>query len=114
MPHEFDYVEAPTEGKVDKWGFTIKPTICDNEVITICLKNTPCGIDKKQATVIIEKFGKNRRGFGSIPVIVKLGKTEWKTSIFPDSKSGTFLLPLKAQVRKKEEVEEKSNSINEK
>ena len=41
MSHEFDPCEAPVDGKVDKWGFTIKPTICDNEVITICLKNTP-------------------------------------------------------------------------
>jgi len=42
MPSEFDYVEAPTEGKVDKWGFTIKPPMCDNEVIIRCLKNAPC------------------------------------------------------------------------
>jgi hypothetical protein len=33
-----------------------------------------------------------------------LGKTSWKTSIFPDAKSGGYLLPLKAVVRKKENV----------
>jgi hypothetical protein len=27
MAHEFDPCEAPAEGKLDKWGFTIKPTI---------------------------------------------------------------------------------------
>jgi hypothetical protein len=64
------------------------------------------GVDKKQSAIIKGKYGQNRCGFGSIPVHVKLGKTEWKTSIFPDSKSGTYLLPLKAQVRKKEEIEE--------
>ena len=56
MSHEFDPCEAPVEGKVDKWGFTIKPPICDNEVITICLKNTPCGIDKKQVERIIKEI----------------------------------------------------------
>ena len=48
MPSEFDYVEAPTEGEVDKWGFTIKPTISDTELILRCLRNAPCGSDKKQ------------------------------------------------------------------
>ena len=56
MPHEFDYVEAPTTGEVDKWGFTIKPSISDTEVIIRCLKNTPCGIDKKQVERIIKDY----------------------------------------------------------
>jgi hypothetical protein len=42
------------------------------------------------------------RGWGSIPVTVTIGKTTWKTSIFPDKRSGSYLLPLKAEVRKKE------------
>jgi hypothetical protein len=46
------------------------------------------------------------KGWGSLPVEVTIGKTTWKTSIFPDSKSGTFILPIKAVVRKKEEVYE--------
>ncbi len=49
------------------------------------------------------QMGSLRRGWGSIPVTVKLGKTEWKTSIFPD-KSGLYLLPLKAAVRKQEQI----------
>jgi hypothetical protein len=44
----------------------------------------------------------NRRGFGSIRVAVQLGNTRWKTSIFPDSKAGTFVLPVKKDVRKAE------------
>ena len=32
------------------------------------------------------------------------GKTTWKTSIFPDKKSGTYLLPLKADVRRREGI----------
>ncbi len=48
-------------------------------------------------------FDHQKKGWGSLPVKVTLGKTQWKTSIFPDKKSNTFLLPLKAEVRKKED-----------
>ena len=62
------------------------------------------GVTKKYSREIKEKFGKNRRGFGSIPVIATVGKTSWRTSIFPDKKSGCYIMPLKAQVRKKEYI----------
>jgi hypothetical protein len=47
-------------------------------------------------------FGELKRGWGSLPVLVTVGATSWKTSIFPDKKSSSYLLPLKADVRKKE------------
>lgn len=50
--------------------------------------------------------GKPRAGWGAVPVDVKIGKTSWRTSIFPDSKSGAYILPLKAEVRKKENIYE--------
>ena len=56
MAHEFDYVETPTEGEVDKWGFTIRPSITDNELILRCLKNAPCGCDKKQVMKLIKTY----------------------------------------------------------
>ena len=56
-------------------------------------------VDKKQSEEIKEKYGKGKRGFGSIPVVATLGKTTWETSIFPDKRSGTYLLPLKAKIR---------------
>lgn len=62
------------------------------------------GLPKKEASAIKEKFGKNAKGWGSLPVSITVGKTTWQTSIFPDKKSGTYILPLKAQVRKKEEI----------
>ena len=40
--------------------------------------------------------------FGSIRVTAKIGTSRWKTSVFPDSKSGTFFLPVKAAVRARE------------
>ncbi|XVJ51434.1 MAG: DUF1905 domain-containing protein [Vampirovibrio sp.] len=52
------------------------------------------------------KFFNNhkRRGWGSVRVAAKVGKSEWKTSIFPDSKVGAYLLPIKADIRKKEKI----------
>lgn len=61
-------------------------------------------LTKKQSEEIKKSFGKNVKGWGSIPVEVKTGKTTWETSIFPDKKSGTYLLPIKAKVRKIEDI----------
>jgi len=48
--------------------------------------------------------GGRTQGWGSVRVEATIGKTSWRTSIFPDSKSGSFLLPVKAQVRAREGV----------
>jgi hypothetical protein len=42
-------------------------------------------------------------GWGVIPVIVRIGKTQFKTSLFP--KDGRYLVPIKASVRKAEKLE---------
>ncbi len=59
-------------------------------------------VPKKEAERIKKQFGMHARGWGSLPVKASIEKTEWQTSIFPDSKSGTYLLPLKAAVRRQE------------
>ena len=61
-------------------------------------------VPEKQSKVIKKTFEGKSKGWGSLPVKVTLGKTSWTTSIFPDKKSGTYLLPLKAEVRRREEV----------
>ena len=55
---------------------------------------------------IDEKFSKKKKGFGSLKVQVKIGKTKFLTSIFPNRKDGTYLLPIKKEVRKKESLQE--------
>lgn len=40
-------------------------------------------------------------GFGSLKVEARVGSVVWRTSIFPESKTGLFDLPLKAEIRKK-------------
>ena len=49
-------------------------------------------------------FGDKKRGWGSIRVKATIGKTTWETSIFPDKKTNAYLLPIKAEVRKKEKI----------
>lgn len=49
-------------------------------------------------------YSDRKRGWGSLPVQVTIGSSTWKTSIFPDKKSGLFLLPIKASIRKLENL----------
>lgn len=56
-------------------------------------------------------FSHVKGGWGSLKVSVCIGKTTWKTSIFPDKKTHSYLLPLKAEVRKKEQIE-KNNRVS--
>lgn len=53
---------------------------------------------------IKHRHGDTSRGWGSVPVVVTLGRSTWKTSIFPYSKVNAYILPLKAEVRRKESV----------
>lgn len=36
-------------------------------------------------------------GWGIIPVVARIGTTEWKTSLFP--KDGSYIVPIKDRVR---------------
>ena len=61
-------------------------------------------LSQKQSSHIRKLFGAEAAGWGSLPVTVCIGETEWKTSIFPDSKSSSYLFAIKAEVRKKEHI----------
>ena len=41
-------------------------------------------------------------GWGVIPVHVRIGKTEWSTSLFP--KDGRYLVPIKVSVQRSENL----------
>lgn len=49
-------------------------------------------------------YGHQAGGFGSLRVEVTIGKTRWSTSVFPDRKRGTYVLPLKKAVRVAEQL----------
>jgi hypothetical protein len=40
-----------------------------------------------------------RKGFGSVKVTAEISGHTWQTSVFPDSKSGSYVLPVKKAVR---------------
>jgi hypothetical protein len=48
------------------------------------------------------EHGHHAKGFGSLRVEAQIGATTWRTSIFPDTKRATYVLPLKKSVRTKE------------
>ena len=54
---------------------------------------------------IREVVGDGGRGFGAVRVRVVLGASVWRTSVFPDSASGCYVLPVKKAVRKAESLE---------
>ncbi len=59
-------------------------------------------LPKNLSEQIKKDFGSKARGWGSLPVKVCVGKSSWRTSIFPDKKSGTYILPIKAEIRNRE------------
>lgn len=61
-------------------------------------------IEKGKAHDIKKSYHWPRRGFGAIPVNVTVGKTTWKTSVFPE-KEGAYLLPIKKAVRISENIQ---------
>jgi hypothetical protein len=64
-------------------------------------------VPEKQSQDIKAISGFVTYGWGVIPVHVRIGKTEWTTSLFP--KDGRYLVPIKASVRKAEKLEDGDN-----
>lgn len=71
--------------KTDSWTFVSLPTDLADD--------------------ILELAAPYARGFGSVRVEVGIGATVWRTSIFPDSKARTYVLPVKREVRRAEGIE---------
>jgi len=43
-------------------------------------------------------------GWGMIPATVRIGKSQWKTALWP--KDGRYIVPIKATVRRAERIDE--------
>jgi hypothetical protein len=54
---------------------------------------------EQAAEIRVQTMGA-RSGFGSVRVLAAIGAVSWRTSLFPDSKSGGYVLPIKAEVRR--------------
>ncbi|MFO7539259.1 MAG: DUF1905 domain-containing protein [Chloroflexota bacterium] len=64
-------------------------------------------VPEKQSSDLKEISVSVTYGWGVIPVQVRIGKTDWQTSLIP--KDGRYLVPIKASVRKAENLEEGDN-----
>ncbi len=53
----------------------------------------------EESEEIRELTSGQRRGFGSVRVRVTVGTSVWQTSIFPDSASSVYVLPIKRAIR---------------
>ena len=49
------------------------------------------------------EFGR-RRGFGSVKVVARIGGTEWKTSVFPQDQSTSWILLVGRKVMRAEDL----------
>ena len=61
-------------------------------------------VPAKHSRNLKEIVGLVTYGWGMIPVDVRIGKTGWKTSLWP--KDGRYIVPVKASVRNAEHLEE--------
>ena len=85
MRYEFQ-AELWRQSSTGAWHFVTLPNDISDEIDAITMST--------------------RRGFGSVRVMVTLKSTTWSTSIFPDSKRGAYVLPIKKQVRISCEISE--------
>ena len=65
---------------------------------------TMVSLPKKMSIEIRDNFKGLEQGWGRMKVTAKIGSSEWQTAIWFDTKQDTYLLPLKAAIRKKENV----------
>ena len=83
--HRFTAELWPYEGEAAWWFLTVPADVSDD---------------------LRDRTEGRRRGFGSVRVQVTVGGTSWSTSVFPDSKQGTYVLPVKKAVRVREGLAE--------
>lgn len=58
------------------------------------------------ADALRDLFAPAHRPFGTLAVRATIGATSWRTSLFADTKRASYLLPLKADVRRRERLGE--------
>lgn len=85
-----------------KFEFSAKPYQCSSS-------EDMCGwvfvdLPKEMSIDIRDNFKCLEEGWGRLKITAKLGESEWQTSIWFGTKADTYLLPLKAKIRKQEKV----------
>ncbi len=54
---------------------------------------------------IRELLKQEEEGWGRLKATVEIGSSQWKTAIWFDTRMNTYLLPVKADIRKKEGID---------
>lgn len=62
-------------------------------------------LPKEMSKEIRSMLKSEEQGWGRLKAEAKIGKSEWKTAVWFDSKKDRYLLPLKAEIRRKENIE---------
>jgi len=90
------------ESKGMKYEFLARPCYCSSqeEMGRWIFALLPKDMSKE----IRSNFGGLEEGWGRMKITAKVNSTEWKTSIWFDTKKDTYMLPLKAEIRKKEKI----------
>lgn len=61
-------------------------------------------LPKDLSATLREKYKGLHHGWNSLKVHVGIGGTAWDTSMFYSTQSNAYILPIKAQVRKREQL----------
>ena len=61
-------------------------------------------LPKELSMVIRENYKYLEKGWGRMNITARLGKSEWQSAIWFDTKQDVYLLPIKAKIRKQENV----------
>ena len=85
-----------------KYEFSAKPYLCSSspEMPGWTFVSLP----KKLSREIRDNFKCLEEGWGRMKITAKIGNNEWKTSIWFGKKQDTYLLPIKSEIRKKENI----------
>ncbi len=54
---------------------------------------------------IRQQHGDSEEGWGRLRTTAEIGESKWNTSIWFDTKTGVYLLPVKVAVRKQEKIQ---------
>jgi len=61
-------------------------------------------IPTEMAEEIRNELKSEEEGWGRLKALAKIRSSEWKTAIWFDTKMKTYLLPLKSEIRKRENI----------
>lgn len=68
-------------------------------------------LPRKLSTSIRKNHGLSEEGWGRLKAIASIGDCKWQTAIWFDSKAVSYLLPIKASVRKAAEIDTGSSTL---